>query len=657
MAHRNVELLAVGAGPANLAPAVAVEELAPELAGDTLLIEREQDIVWQRGMLLPDALSQVSFLKDLVTMRNPCSRFSFVNFLHSQERLDAFVNLASFVPYRSEISEYLQWVAGELAAVKVEYGRECTSVEAVNGEGGELSGRLVTLANGDTIGCRYLVIGAGRDAHVPAVFDGLPAERHVVSSAAKAGLTPEELALRPAGQIRATLEAAGISVDGFAPFDKGYRQTVIDFVTDLHNDGAFRLKTVRLPYVEATGEYLMEGLVAGDCPVCPVESRGGLCESCGHPNNYEHWLSEHGIDLVYFLGFDNVYFWGMTHLALLMAHGDRYVEPHAIVSNEFYELENQKFSTSKGHVVWAADLVAEVPRDLVRFYLALTAPEHSRTNFSREALDTLASDRLVEPWNRLAGRVEELLAAVPADALLPVSRTGADHAGILVERFRSHYELESFSLHRAADLVVVHLDRLLKQTDRVAVGSATDLGDLVLAVRTLLACAAPLLVDLAARAERAGADLTLPAGPSAATPVAPALGTKGGAWLIPPVAGTALKLTSATACRVVDEITDHTTDPYWQRRLEKEFGDPLPGFNPAWVTAAKDAYYSSFSETGGPLVVDLGGDAYAYAACGGPSFKFAPLIARSLADRLTGRVPSPIGLGALDALAPQLAGR
>ncbi|KOU37299.1 class I tRNA ligase family protein [Streptomyces sp. WM6368] len=462
-------------------------------------------------------------------------------------------------------------------------------------------------------------------------------QTYVVSSAARAGLTPEELALRSATQIRATLEAAGISVDGFAPFDKGYRQTVIDFVTDLHSDGAFRLKTVLLPYVEATGEYLMEGLVAGDCPVCLVESRGGLCESCGHPNNFdellrprstvdpaavvthreaqilvlpmeeyrdrladyyvrhrdvlrphtaqlirealerplpdfpityptawgipapftetpgqvlnawaegmaasmystwyaaeqlgehtdrfdEHWLSEHGIDLVYFLGFDNVYFWGMTHLALLMAHGDRYVEPHAIVSNEFYELENQKFSTSKGHVVWAADLVAEVPRDLVRFYLALTAPEHSRTNFSREALDSLSSSRLVEPWNRLAGRLDEMLAGVPADALLPVSATGAEQAGIVVERFRSHYELESFSLHRAADLIVVHLDRLLKQADRVAVDVPSDLGDLILAVRTLTACAAPLLVDVAARAERAGADLSLPAGAFAADPVAP----------------------------------------------------------------------------------------------------------------------------------------
>ncbi|MFH7597119.1 class I tRNA ligase family protein [Streptomyces racemochromogenes] len=478
-------------------------------------------------------------------------------------------------------------------------------------------------------------------------------QTYVVASALRAGLEPQELADRSAAQITATLEAAGVAVDGFAPFDQGYRTTVLDFVTDLHAAGAFRLKTVRFPYVEATGEYLVEGLVAGDCPVCLLESRGGLCESCGHPNNFdellnprsttdpdavvthreaqilvlpmeeyrnrliayyashrdvlrphteqlvrealarplpdfpitypvswgipapfaetpgqvlnawaegmaasmyctwwaaaqqgdrtdgfdEHWLAENDIELVYFLGFDNVYFWGMTHLALLMAHGGRYVEPHAIVSNEFYELENQKFSTSKGHVVWAADLVAEVPRDLVRFYLALTAPEHSRTNFSRAALDSLASSRLVEPWNRLAGRVAELLDGVAEGTRLPVSDTGAERAGIIVDRFRAHYELSSFSLHRASDLVVVYLDRLLKQAGRTTAGDLPATGDLLLSVRALLACAAPLLVDLAERAEAAGMDLSLPGRFTAATPVPalrlPTLSTAVGAFAAP----------------------------------------------------------------------------------------------------------------------------
>src|SRR4030095_13280621 len=100
MEHREVELLAIGAGPSNLALAVAVEELAPiDLAQQTLLIEQDTDVVWQRGLLLPWALSQVSFLKDLVTLRNPRSHFSFVNYLHDVGRLHDFINLASFTPY------------------------------------------------------------------------------------------------------------------------------------------------------------------------------------------------------------------------------------------------------------------------------------------------------------------------------------------------------------------------------------------------------------------------------------------------------------------------------------------------------------------------------------------------------------------------------
>src|SRR6185437_554535 len=54
MNHREVELLAVGAGPSNLALAIALEELAPdELATSSLLIEQHSDTIWQRGMLMP----------------------------------------------------------------------------------------------------------------------------------------------------------------------------------------------------------------------------------------------------------------------------------------------------------------------------------------------------------------------------------------------------------------------------------------------------------------------------------------------------------------------------------------------------------------------------------------------------------------------------
>src|SRR5262245_49605806 len=99
--HRDVELLAIGAGPANLALAVAIEELAgDDLARSSLVVEQAGSVSWQRGMLLPEAQSQVSFLKDLVTLRNPRSRFSFINYLHSVGQLSEFINMGNFWPYR-----------------------------------------------------------------------------------------------------------------------------------------------------------------------------------------------------------------------------------------------------------------------------------------------------------------------------------------------------------------------------------------------------------------------------------------------------------------------------------------------------------------------------------------------------------------------------
>lgn len=183
MTHRDVELLAIGAGPSNLALAVALDELAPnDLAGNSLVVEQGESVAWQRGMLLPWTQSQVAFLKDLVTLRNPRSKFSFVNYLHSVGRLDDFVNMGSFTPYRIEISDYLQWVASSLTKVRIEYARRCAAIEPRRDARGTLTGWLTRLADGATIGSRYLVIGAGRDPYVPPVFADLPARRVIHST-------------------------------------------------------------------------------------------------------------------------------------------------------------------------------------------------------------------------------------------------------------------------------------------------------------------------------------------------------------------------------------------------------------------------------------------------------------------------------------------
>jgi L-ornithine N5-monooxygenase len=183
MMHREVELLAIGGGPSNLALAVALEELAPDdLAANSLIIERASSIEWQPGLLLPWAKSQVSFLKDLVTLRNPGSAFTFLNYLHTVGRLDDFINMSSFHAYRIEFSDYLGWVAASLAKVSVRLGCGCAAIEARRDAAGSVTGWLARLCDGTSVACRYLVVGIGRDAYVPAVLAGLPADRLIHST-------------------------------------------------------------------------------------------------------------------------------------------------------------------------------------------------------------------------------------------------------------------------------------------------------------------------------------------------------------------------------------------------------------------------------------------------------------------------------------------
>jgi L-ornithine N5-oxygenase len=182
MSRERVEILGLGAGPANLALAVALEEMAPDLAEQTLLVEQHDDVAWQRGMLLPWTTSQVSFVKDLVTLRNPRSEFSFLNYLHDRGRLDDFVNLGTFTPFRAEISDYLNWVARTLRKTHLQFGRQCVGVHPGTGPDGTVDHWVARFADGQEIEAGTVVIGMGRDARIPAELAQVSLDRMIHST-------------------------------------------------------------------------------------------------------------------------------------------------------------------------------------------------------------------------------------------------------------------------------------------------------------------------------------------------------------------------------------------------------------------------------------------------------------------------------------------
>ncbi|TDD84490.1 class I tRNA ligase family protein [Actinomadura rubrisoli] len=203
------------------------------------------------------------------------------------------------------------------------------------------------------------------------------------------------------------------------------------------------------------------------------------------------WRPGSGTKVVYFLGFDNTYPFAVAMTAVLLAHGDQYALPAEFITNEFYLLDHEKFSTSRGHVVGGRELAAEVPRDLIRFHLAATSPENQCTNFSREAMAKVTRSWLAEPWNRVAAKADQWAGRGP----LPVSEGSRGAAARIIDRFAASYELDCFSLTRAAGTLTEQIARL----DRwdVAPGEA---GDFCHEIDVVLRCAAPILIDLAAAA-------------------------------------------------------------------------------------------------------------------------------------------------------------
>ncbi|CAB3726578.1 lysine N(6)-hydroxylase/L-ornithine N(5)-oxygenase family protein [Paraburkholderia rhynchosiae] len=187
--HRDpvFDLIGIGFGPSNLALAVRLAEEAGVHNLAHCFIERQAEFGWHRGMLLDDCRMQISFLKDLVTLRDPKSRFTFINYLFERGRLADFVNLKSFYPTRVEFHDYLSWVASSFDD-RVNYGQTVIGIEAVKGGDNASGVEALRVFSRDAEGhewqrvTRALSVGVGGGAQIPEAFAALGSHNIVHSS-------------------------------------------------------------------------------------------------------------------------------------------------------------------------------------------------------------------------------------------------------------------------------------------------------------------------------------------------------------------------------------------------------------------------------------------------------------------------------------------
>jgi L-ornithine N5-oxygenase len=165
------DVVGIGYGPANLALAIALDEFASPPR--SLFLDREPEPRWQREMLLAGSDIQHNPIRDLVSLRNPRSRYSFINYLFENDRLMQHLNLPTTYPLRTEYTAYVDWVRRTLPA-NVRYGVAAEAITFGDQRPGLYS---VKLSTGETVLTRSISLAPGRTPYIPAEFAGADQSR------------------------------------------------------------------------------------------------------------------------------------------------------------------------------------------------------------------------------------------------------------------------------------------------------------------------------------------------------------------------------------------------------------------------------------------------------------------------------------------------
>ncbi|WHM38637.1 lysine N(6)-hydroxylase/L-ornithine N(5)-oxygenase family protein [Streptomyces sp. BPTC-684] len=156
------DFIGIGLGPFNLGLACLTEPV-DELSG--LFLETKPDFEWHSGMFLEGAHLQTPFMSDLVTLADPTSPYSFLNYLKESGRLYSFYIRENFYPLRTEYNDYCRWAAGKLSSIRFNQ-----TVKTVTYENEVY---VVRTEDGSEFRARRLVLGTGTPPFVPEPCQGL----------------------------------------------------------------------------------------------------------------------------------------------------------------------------------------------------------------------------------------------------------------------------------------------------------------------------------------------------------------------------------------------------------------------------------------------------------------------------------------------------
>ena len=169
--NRMFDLIGIGIGPFNLGLAALIEN---NESITSIFFDKEEAFNWHPGMLIEQSDLQVPFLADLVSFADPTNKYSFINYVHKQNRLFQFFFYRRFDIPRREYNLYAKWVSEKLQ--NCHFQSEVVSVDHTD------DGYVVNVKRTDTgevaiYHAKHVVVGTGS---VPLIPEGIEKNHQVV---------------------------------------------------------------------------------------------------------------------------------------------------------------------------------------------------------------------------------------------------------------------------------------------------------------------------------------------------------------------------------------------------------------------------------------------------------------------------------------------
>jgi lysine N6-hydroxylase len=122
-----------------------------------LFVDKKARFGWHDGQQIPKTTIQVSMLKDLVSLAQPASEYSFLSYLHETGRVYHYLNAQFDAVPRQEFRNYMEWACRKNE--NIAFGQEVLSVEFSGVFQVRLPSVIVTADN--------IVVGVGVRPQVP----------------------------------------------------------------------------------------------------------------------------------------------------------------------------------------------------------------------------------------------------------------------------------------------------------------------------------------------------------------------------------------------------------------------------------------------------------------------------------------------------------